>query len=118
MKAAQNKIIIVEGLTDKKQIEKVITESLTIICTHGTLGLTELDNLIETYDLDHQEVYIFTDHDESGEKLRKQLTRELSHSVQVYVDKEYREVASTPTEVLAQILNSKKIAVHPVYLQF
>lgn len=116
--SAVSKIIIVEGLTDKKQIEKVITDQVTIICTQGTLGIEELDVLIESYDLDYQDVYILTDQDESGLKLRKQLTQELPHAVQMYVSQEYREVATTPTEELAHILNDKKINVHPVYLQF
>lgn len=114
----KHKIIIVEGLTDKQQLEKVITEDLTIICTNGTLGVEKLDELIDAYDLDYEDVYILTDQDESGMKLRKKLTRELPHAVQIYVDKAYREVAATPTEVLARVLQEHRIQVHPVYLQF
>lgn len=113
-----NKIIIVEGLTDKKQLEKVITEEVKIICTHGTLGVEQLDELIRRYNLDHQEVYILTDQDEPGVKLRNKLIQDIPHATHVYIHKEYREVATTPTEVLAGILNDRGIMVHPVYLQF
>lgn len=112
------KIILVEGLTDKKQIEKVLTDQVKIICTHGTLGVEALDELIEKHDLDYHDVYILTDQDESGLKLRKQLTAELTHAKQIFVSEMFREVATTPTEELAFVLMDKHLAVHPVYLQF
>lgn len=113
-----NKIIIVEGLTDKKQIEKVVVEQINIICTHGTLGSEALDELVEKYDLYHQDVYLLTDQDDAGLKLRKQLTAELPHAKQIYISEEYREVATTPTEKLAITLASAHFKVNPVYFQF
>lgn len=113
-----NKLIIVEGITDKQQLEKVLTEDVTIVCTHGTLGVEESDELIEEYELDYRDVYILTDQDDPGKKLRRQLTQELPHAMHLYVDREYREVAATPTEVLARLLDQYHFDVHPVYLQF
>ncbi|CDQ39151.1 MULTISPECIES: toprim domain-containing protein [Virgibacillus] len=110
------KIIIVEGLTDKKQIKKVISEDLTIICTNGTLGVERFDQLLEDYALDYKDVYILVDEDESGIKLRKQLARELPHANHIYISSEYREVATTPENILAQTLVSKRIAVNPIFL--
>lgn len=113
---AIEKIIIVEGLSDKKQIEKVMKENATIVCTNGTLGVERFDELLALYDLDNKEVYILIDEDESGIKLRKQLKQELPHAKDICIGKEYREVATTPLYVLATSLVSKGIAVDPVYL--
>lgn len=111
-----DKVIIVEGLTDKKQIEKLITDQVTIICTNGTLGVAKFDELLETYDLDNKDVYILTDEDSAGLKLRKQLQRELPHAEHIYVSGEFREVATTPESVLANALVSKRINVNPLFL--
>ncbi|MFC3041373.1 toprim domain-containing protein [Virgibacillus xinjiangensis] len=111
-----DKVIIVEGLTDKRQIQKLITDDVTIVCTHGTLGVERLDELLETYDLDHKEVIILVDEDASGMKLRKQLSRELPHAEHIFVSSEYREVATTPENILATALVSKHIEVNPIFL--
>lgn len=117
MDEQHDKVIIVEGLTDKKQIEKVINENVTIICTHGTFSIERFDNLLEEYDLDNREVYIFVDEDKSGIELRKELTSELPHATQIYTDEEYKEVAATPVNILAAILNNHNIAINRFYLQ-
>lgn len=111
-----DKVIIVEGLTDKKQIEKIITEPVTIICTNGTLGVARFDELLDTYDLDNKEVYILADEDNAGMKLRKQLARELPHAEHIHVSGEFREVATTPEFALATALLSKRINVNPLFL--
>lgn len=111
------KVIIVEGLTDKKQIEKVITDNVTILCTHGTFDIERFDELIDTYDLDHKDVYILVDEDEAGLKLRKQLMHELPHAYNIYINGEFKEVAVTPENVLANILISHNIQVNPFYLR-
>ncbi|WP_100012940.1 toprim domain-containing protein [Lentibacillus sediminis] len=110
------KVIIVEGLTDKRQIKKVITGDVTIICTNGTFAVERFDELLETYDLDHKEVIILVDEDPSGMKLRKQLAWELPHAEHLYVSSEYREVATTPEHILATALWSKHIPVNPFFL--
>ncbi|WP_188454037.1 toprim domain-containing protein [Virgibacillus oceani] len=111
-----DKVIIVEGLTDKKQIKKVITDDVEIICTNGTFAVERFDELLETYDLDNKDVYILVDEDQSGMKLRKQLARELPHAEHIYVSSEYREVATTPEQILATALLSKCISVNPIFL--
>lgn len=111
-----DKIIIVEGLTDKRQISKVITEHVNIVCTNGTFGIERFDELLETYRLDEKEVFILVDEDESGMKLRKQLGHELPHAKHVYVSSEFREVAKTPAHILASILTRKGIEVDPMIL--
>lgn len=110
------KVIIVEGLTDKQQIKKVITEDVTIICTNGTLGIERFDELLETYQLDDRDVYIMADEDKAGWKLRKQLKRELPHAEHIYIHPDYKEVATTPLHEIAHALVSKNIEVNPIFL--
>ncbi|MFD1362550.1 toprim domain-containing protein [Lentibacillus salinarum] len=110
------KVIIVEGLTDKKQVKKVIAEEAEIICTNGTLGVEKFDELLDNHDLDNRDVYILVDEDSPGIKLRNQLSRELPHARHIYVSSEYREVATTPENILATELVGKRIAVNPIFL--
>jgi len=116
MDDGSDRIIIVEGLTDKRQIEKVITDEITIVCTNGTLGVEKFDEMLEGYDLDHKDVYILVDEDDAGMKLRKQLAHELPHAEHIYVSSEFREVATTPEDVLATALVDKDIMVNPIFL--
>lgn len=110
------KVIIVEGLTDKIELEKIIKEEVIIICTNGTLGVEKFDELLDTYDLDYRDVFIFVDEDKSGIHLRKLLTKELPHAEHMYISSDYKEVATTPAEFLAQALAAKNIDVHPFFL--
>lgn len=111
-----DKIIIVEGKTDKQKIEKIINDHVKIICTYGTFSIERFDELLETYDLDRQQVYILVDEDRAGVQLRKKLRHELPKARHLYVSEEYGEVASTPEEILAQTLVSNHIEVYPIYL--
>lgn len=111
------KVMIVEGVTDKKKVEKMMTEEMLVICTYGTLGVERFDELLYEYDLDHKHVYILVDEDKAGIKLRKQLSRELPHAKHIYINEGYREVATTPDQALAVALLSKGISVNPIYLK-
>lgn len=111
-----DRIIIVEGSTDKTQVEKVLSENITIICTYGTFSIERFDELLEKHHLDDREVYILVDEDRAGIELRKQLTRELSHAIQLHISEEFKEVASTPEKVLAQLLLSNHFDVKLFYL--
>lgn len=111
-----DKVIIVEGLTDKREIKKIITEEITIICTNGTLGVERFDELLDTYDLDNKDVFILVDEDEPGIRLRRQLTHELPHAIHIYVSSEFKEVATTPAYMLATALAGRRIEVNPIFL--
>lgn len=110
------KVIIVEGKSDKKKIEPLIRDSVEIICTNGTVSAQKIEELVDEFDLDNKDVYILADADYAGEKLRKQLKRELPNANHIYIDKVYREVATTPEYQLATALLSKNINVDPKYL--
>ncbi|SFF90565.1 toprim domain protein [Halobacillus alkaliphilus] len=110
------RIIIVEGITDKRKIKKILDEDIEIICTHGTLGIERMEELIYDYNLDERRVYILVDEDDSGYKLRKQLSEELPHAVHIYIDKAFREVAATPEPELARALLNRHFNVKSIYL--
>ena len=109
------KVIIVEGSTDRKQVQSILNESVEIICTNGTISISKLDELVEA--LEDKEVYILADADESGEKLRKQLRRELPNAFHLYIDRMYREVANAPKYHLAKVLLAANINIKAEFLK-
>ncbi|RWZ54912.1 topoisomerase [Halobacillus fulvus] len=111
-----NRIVIVEGITDKRKLKKILDEDIEIICTHGTLGIERMEELIFDYNLDERAVFILVDEDDSGYKLRKQLTEELPHAEHIYIDKAFREVAATPEPELARALLNRHFSVKSIYL--
>ncbi len=114
MNPLTNSAIIVEGLSDKKKIMKVVKEPIDIICTNGTIGLSKLDELVE--ELEGRDIFILVDSDASGDRLRKQLKREFPLARHLYIDRKFKEVAAAPLEHLAQILLRARIDVHAQYL--
>lgn len=110
-----HKVIIVEGSSDKRKVQRVLKESVEIICTNGTIGVAKLDELIDS--LFNKDVYILVDADASGEKLRKQFKREFPEANHLYIDRMYREVATAPANHLATVLIGANIDVHTEYLE-
>ena len=100
----ENRIIIVEGKTDKEKILEVLEEPVEIFCTFGTLSNETLETIIAKYH--KSDVYIFVDYDDSGEKTRKQLRRELPNAHHLYTEKIFKEVAATPLKYLSEILKT------------
>ena len=112
---SRKKVLIVEGANDKHQLNKVLAEDVDILCTHGTFGVEKFDEMLEEHDLDNRDVYLFVDSDESGEKLRRQLTYELPHANQLYVPVEWAEVEATPKKIIASELLQAHFDVLPIY---
>ena len=110
----QEKIIIVEGASDKKNVRMIVNEPLDILCTNGTISRAKLDDWIEI--LTDKDLYILVDADESGEKLRRQLKKEFPEAKHLHIDKMYREVATTPKHHLAEVLLRANIDIHSQYL--
>lgn len=99
------KVLIVEGKNDRKRIMHILDdESVDVICTNGTLSVEKLETMI--YPIEDQDVYILVDADESGEKLRKQLKRELPNATHLYTQNVYGQVETTPIDYLKQVLES------------
>lgn len=103
MQSTSRKVIIVEGKTDKARILRVIREDVEIICTKGTLSYEQVED--EIVPLERDEVYILVDADSAGNRLRRQIKRELPNAKDLYTRKSYKEVARTPLDHLAKILS-------------
>ncbi len=110
-----DKVLIVEGKSDKDKVQRIVNEPIEIICTNGTISHTKLDEWIEF--LDDKEVFILVDADTAGEKLRKLFRREFPHAEHLYIDRMYREVATAPVHHLATVLLGANIDVHTEYLE-
>lgn len=110
----ENKVIIVEGISDRNRIQKIIKEPVEIICTNGTISSSTLDEWVDT--LFNRDLYILVDADKSGDKIRQTLKREFPNAVHLYIDKAYRQVANTPYFLLASVLLMANIDVHSEYL--
>ena len=104
-----SRVIIVEGKTDKKRLEQILDEPVEITCTYGTLGLDKLEELIAEYSED--DVCVLLDADDAGDKARRLFKQEFPNVRHVYTHRMYREVATTPLNVLAQILEGAHFAV-------
>jgi toprim domain protein len=110
-----DRVLIVEGKSDKKKVKSILKDPIEIICTNGTISMTKLDELIDF--LEDKEVYILVDADDAGEKLRKQLKREFPLAEHLYIDRMYREVATAPVKHLATVLIGANMDVHAEFLE-
>ncbi|AKP48324.1 MULTISPECIES: toprim domain-containing protein [Bacillus] len=110
-----DKVIIVEGTSDKRKIQAIIKEPVEIICTNGTIGLSKMDDLVDR--LYGRDVYILVDADTAGEKLRKMFKREFPEARHLYVDRAFTEVENTPFRYLAAILLSAGIDIDTKYIE-
>jgi toprim domain protein len=115
MELGDEKVIIVEGTTDKRKVIDIIKEPIEIICTNGTISITKMDELIDS--LFDRDVYILVDADDAGEKLRRQFKREFPEAEHLYIDRMYKEVASAPEYHLASVLIGANIDVHTEFLE-
>src|SRR5699024_12703121 len=90
--------------TDEFQIGPTLSADVTILSAQRTFAIERFDYLLDEYQLDEHDVYIFVDEDESGMELRRELRHELPQATHIYADPNFKEVAETPKDVLAQIL--------------
>ncbi|WP_106534135.1 hypothetical protein [Planomicrobium soli] len=105
-----NKVIVVEGLTDKTRIAPLIAEPVTIICTNGTISATRLEEILLPYE--GLDIIVLVDADKSGEQLRKLVKREFPEARHFYINRSYKEVATTPIRILLDVLISANIRVN------
>lgn len=105
-----DKVIVVEGLSDKTRIAPLIAEPVTILCTNGTVSASRLEELLLPYeDLD---IIVLVDVDKSGEQLRKLVKREFPEARHFYINRSYKEVATTPIRILLDVLISANVQVN------
>ncbi len=109
------KVIVVEGLSDKTRIAPLIAEPVTILCTNGTVSATRLEELLLPYE--DQDIIILVDADASGEKLRKLVKREFPEARHFYINRSYKEVATTPLKLLTDVLITANIQVKKLLIE-
>ena len=80
-----------------KRVQQVIAEPVNIICTHGTMSIDKIDDMIES--LYGKQVYVLADSDDEGERIRKWFKRYLSESEHIFIDKTYCQVANCPKNI-------------------
>jgi len=91
-------VIIVEGKNDKAKLRRLLSDEVEILCTFGTPGTHTLaDCKRRAMDKD---VFIWTDNDPSGRKIRAILTDTFPDSEHIYTRKGYAGVEGTPDEYL------------------
>ncbi|MCU5747086.1 toprim domain-containing protein [Staphylococcus sp. SQ8-PEA] len=108
-----NKVIVVEGKTDKERVQEILNEPINIICTHGTMSVDKIDQMID--ELEGQTVYILVDADKEGRKIRRWFKQYISESKHIHIDRRYREVARCPKDYLFKVLNKHGFEVKDEY---
>lgn len=111
----EQKVIIVEGSSDRKRLVRILAEPVKVICTNGTISPYQLEELLAPYE--GCEIFVFVDADEDGEKTRTLFKRDFPLAIHIYTEKEYREVETTPDRVLAAVLLAAHIEVHTRFLK-
>ncbi|WP_313892916.1 toprim domain-containing protein [Psychrobacillus sp.] len=108
------KIILVEGRSDKLRLLSLLDETPEIICTNGTISNVKLEEILSPYD--GLPIYAFLDADKSGEQIRSVVKKEYPEAIHLYTNPMYCEVANTPKKVLASILKNANILVKKEFL--
>lgn len=90
--------IIVEGKNDRARLRRLLLPEVDVLCTFGTPGVEALEKLKKQ--ARGKEIYIFTDNDSSGKKIRSLLRDLFPDANHVYTRKGYAGVEGTPEEYL------------------
>jgi toprim domain protein len=91
-------VIIVEGKKDKAKLSKFLTDDVMILCTFGTPGTDQLELLLKQ--VGSLPVYLLTDNDPSGKRIRYLLRETFPDAEQMYTKRGYAGVEGTPNEYL------------------
>ncbi|NIK78436.1 toprim domain protein [Paenibacillus castaneae] len=105
--------IIVEGKNDKSRLKRVLEPDVPIFCTFGTPGSVQLDKLRK--DIGSSQVYIFTDNDSSGKRIRFLLRDLFPDAEHIYTRRGYSGVEHTPPEYLIEQLEKAGLEEYIVY---
>lgn len=105
--------IIVEGKNDLSRLRRLLSEEIAIFCTFGTPGTERIEKLKKM--IGDLPVYIFTDNDASGKKIRGILRDAFPDAEQIYTRRGYAGVEGTPEEYLIQQLEKAGLEPFIVY---
>ena len=80
------KVFIVEGQTDAAKLKEVLGQ-VDIITTNGSEISDQTKALIQALDKTH-DIIIFTDPDYAGERIRKEISKDLSHVYHAFLKRD------------------------------
>lgn len=93
--------IIVEGKNDRRKLSALLrTDLIDIHCTFGTPGEERLHALQEA--IGDQQVYIWTDNDRRGKKIRALLRDAFPDAEHIHTSKGFAGVEGTPDDYLTE----------------
>lgn len=99
--------IIVEGKNDRSRLRKLLSEEVAILCTYGTPSEETIERLKREVGSRH--VFIFTDNDPPGRRIRAMLAEVFPDAEQMYTKRGYAGVEGTPEEHLIQQLEKMEL---------
>jgi len=105
--------IIVEGKNDKSRLSRVLSTEIPIHCTYGTLNTNRIEALRKAVGDRH--VYLFTDPDSSGRRIRGMLREVFPDAEHIYTRRGYSGVEGTPEEYLIQQLEKVGLEQYILY---
>lgn len=96
-------VIIVEGKNDRSKLAALLSpDAVDMYCTYGTPGERRLQQLKER--VGERPVYVWTDNDRPGAKIRALLGEAFPDAEHLYTSKGYAGVEGTPLEYLLERL--------------
>ncbi|MFC5702891.1 toprim domain-containing protein [Cohnella faecalis] len=105
--------IIVEGKNDKSRLSRVLSPAVPVHCTFGTLNTDKIEKLRK--EIGHRQVYLFTDPDSSGRRIRGVLRDVFPDAEHIYTRRGYAGVEGTPEEYLIQQLEKAGLEEYILY---
>ncbi|BBI35125.1 toprim domain-containing protein [Cohnella abietis] len=108
-----NIAIIVEGKNDKSRLSRVLSSEIPIYCTFGTLSTNRIETLRK--EIGNRHVYLFTDPDSSGRRIRGVLRDVFPDADHIYTRRGYSGVEGTPEEYLIQQLEKAGLQEYILY---
>ncbi|GGD75357.1 toprim domain-containing protein [Paenibacillus nasutitermitis] len=105
--------IIVEGKNDRSRIRRVLSPEVFIYCTYGTPGTDQLEKLRRQ--VGDKQVYIFTDNDSSGKRIRGMLRDTFPDGEHIHTRKGYPGVEKTPQEYLIEQFEKAGLESYIIY---
>ncbi len=106
-------VIIVEGKRDKIRLSRVLSPDVPVYCTYGSLNNERIEALRRA--VGNRQVYLFTDNDASGRKIRAILRDVFPDAEQIYTRKGYNGVEGTPEDYLIRVLEKAGLEEYIVY---
>ncbi|MBB6670908.1 toprim domain-containing protein [Cohnella nanjingensis] len=105
--------IIVEGKNDKSRLARVLSPEVPVYCTFGTLNTNRIEALRKA--VGDRQVYLFTDPDASGRRIRGVLRDVFPDAEHLYTRRGYAGVEGTPEEYLIQQLEKAGLEAFILY---